>query len=47
MIAKGERYATLSNRRRILIKFLGDKLVIKDLIDNALVTDKSKRVSLA
>ena len=26
---------------------LGDELVAKDLIDNALVTDESKRVSLA
>ena len=29
------------------MEFLGNKLVVKDLIDNALTTDKSKRVSPA
>ena len=45
--AEGGRYATLPNRRRMLMESLGDGLVAKDLIDNALVTDESKRVSLA
>ena len=43
--AEGGRYATLSSRRRTLMDSLGDKLVAKDLIDNALATDESKRVS--
>ena len=43
--AEGGRYATLSSRRQTLMESLGDKLVAKDLIDNALATDESKRVS--
>ena len=43
--AEGGRYVTLSNKRRMLMQSLDDKLIIKDLIDNTLVTDKSKRVS--
>ena len=47
IVAKEGRYITLSNRRQTLIKFLGDELIIKDLINNALIIDKSKRVSPA
>ena len=45
--AEGGRYATLPSRRQMLMESLGDELIAKDLIDNALVTDESKRVSLA
>ena len=45
--AEGGRYATLPNRRQTLMESLGDELVAKDLIDNALATDESKRVSPA
>ena len=38
---------TLPNRRRMLMEYLGDELVAKDLIDDALATDESKRVSLS
>ena len=45
--AEGGRYATLPSRRRMLMEPLGDELDAKDLIDNALATDESKRVSPA
>ena len=47
MAAEGRSYATLLSRRRTLIESLGDELVAKDLIYNALATDESKRVSPA
>lgn len=42
---EGGRYVTLPNRRRMLMESLGDELVAKDLIDNALAMDESKQVS--
>ena len=45
--AEGGRYATLPNKRRMLMQSLDDKLITKDLIDNTLATDKSKRVSFS